>query len=99
MKIMMSKLDKLKMPEKKPMMSRDEMMAQEDSETPEEEAAESPEEQAQEDEMGTEKHAQSDELTMISDDDLMAEVKKRGLMSKMSPEEEQSEGEPADQMA
>jgi hypothetical protein len=85
MKIMMSKLDKLKMPEKKPMMNES---ADAEEGSPEEEANESPEEEAQEQDEG--KGDASDELKMVSDDDLMAEMKKRGLMAKMmnNPDDE-----------
>lgn len=75
-----SKLDKLKMPEKKPMMTEesgsepDNMGSVEGDDMGEEEGPND----ATMDEAGT-----TEDLTQISDDDLMAEMKKRGLMSKL----------------
>lgn len=87
------KLDRLKMPGKRKddegLMA--EMQAAEDAEQPGDEEAESPEYQAKEDEMGIEEHDDAGEghgeagasLEQASDDELMAELKKRGLMSKL----------------
>lgn len=75
-----SKLDKLKMPEKKPMAAdlADEAPESADLEegSPEEEAAEAP----------AEEQAELSELDQVSDDDLLAEIKKRGLMAKLDEE-------------
>lgn len=60
--------------------------------SPEEEAGESPDEESAEDDQG---HGDSsDALMKISDDDLMAEVKKRGLMAKL--DEHDQHGSPDD---
>jgi hypothetical protein len=64
-----------------------EMEMAEENESPEDEAAESPEYQKREEELGIEKHG-DDALAGMSDEDLMAEVKKRGLLNKLE------EGEP-----
>lgn len=86
------KLDKLKMPEKKGNKlfspkglvnqndpSEDQLnegdMGEEEG-SPSEEASESPEEEAQE--------APNAELEHVSDDDLLSEIKKRGLMDKLN---------------
>lgn len=71
-------------------------------EGPEDEAKESPEFQAMEDALGLEMHDEEkpsksmkkmEPLKGISDDELMAELKKRGLMSKMEEEGEEEESE------
>lgn len=76
------KLGKLKMP-KREEINLDELDMGDKEESPEEEAAESPEEEKMEDE-SAEKH--TDELKSVSDEDLLAEVKKRGLMSQLEKE-------------
>lgn len=96
------KLDKLKMPEKKSskMFSPKGLVNQNDPSddelnegdmgeegSPSEEANESPEEES--------KEGPNDQLESVSDDDLMAEIKKRGLMSKLQGEGQDS-NEPAD---
>lgn len=79
-----SKLNKLQMPKKRQDdMEMDDMLAAEDEGSPEEEASESPEEEAQEDDMGAEK---ASPLADVSDDDLLAEIKKRGLSSELEGE-------------
>tara|TARA_R110000868_G_scaffold17928_7_gene78099 strand:- start:280 stop:564 length:285 start_codon:yes stop_codon:yes gene_type:complete len=91
MKLDMAKLKKMKMPESKkaaPEMEMDdgeEMAGEEgmdlelpelgEEEAPEHEAAESPEEEVSE-------HEALD-LSALSDEELMAELKKRGIMGKM----------------
>lgn len=92
---MLKKL-KGKMPSKPEDMGLDleEMKKMEEEEGPGDEEAESPEFQALEDEMGVEKHSKEGmDLEGISDDELMAELKKRGLMGKMEGKEEEEEGE------
>lgn len=88
---MKKKLEKLKMPERKMDpdmdMSREDMEMAEAQESPEDEAMESPEYQVSEEEMGVEKK-QPAPLDDISDDELMAEIKKRGLMSQLDSGEE-----------
>lgn len=92
-----SKLGKLQMPTKKPAFSMDDLR-KEMSESPEDEEKESPEQQKFEDESGLEMHGdESDEgaepaseeetsshgsLDDVSDDELMAELRKRGLDGK-----------------
>lgn len=49
---------------------------EEETETPEEESEESPEYQEKEEKLGVEKHSP---LTRVSDDELLAELRKRGL--------------------
>jgi hypothetical protein len=91
MKLDMAKLKKMKMPESKkaaPEMAMDDGMAEEEGmdlelpelgseeeEAPEHEAAESPEEEVSEHE--------AIDLSALSDEELMAELKKRGIMGKM----------------
>jgi len=89
----MSKLKKMKMPEKK----GEEMEGMEDS----------PELAAQEEEMGMDLDGDMEagesaehqakvlgqDLEALSDEELMAELKKRGLMSKLGEEEEMGEEE------
>lgn len=101
----MKKLSKLKMPKKadEKDMDLESMMAAEDTEGPGEEDMESPEYQAREDELGIEKHdgeeeagheegkSAEGELEMVSDDDLLAEVKKRGLMKDLEESEHPAE--------
>lgn len=75
-------LKKLKMPKPKEMEMDDldfspESAEEEASESPEEEGAESPEEEPAE---------HPGELEKVSDEDLLAEVKKRGLMAQMEKE-------------
>lgn len=89
MKMESSKLAKLRMPMKRKGMD----LGAEGS--PGEEAAESPEEEKQEQDagMGDDSMDQApddqtadghnDALTSVSDDDLLAEIKKRGLMSQL----------------
>lgn len=75
----MMKLSKLSMPmKKKPMDPNMDSSMEEGS--PEEEASESPEEEGREQDMGMDA---SKALEGVSDDDLMAELKKRGLMDSM----------------
>ncbi len=67
------------------------MKRKEDTETPEDEDLESPEEQAQEDEMGLEQHPGMEEmpgLDHLSDDELLQEMQKRGLMEAADAPEE-----------
>ena len=77
------KLGKLKMP-KREEINLDELdMGSEES--PEYEASESPEEEgAESEEMEASEHP--GELKAVSDEDLLAEVKKRGLMSQLEAE-------------
>jgi len=90
MKMQMDKLKKMKMPESKKAVPEMEMeegeeMAEEEMplELPELEAAEEGEEYAEE---GAEEEMEELEpldLSALSDDELMAELKKRGLMAKL----------------
>lgn len=79
------KLGKLKMPSKRPEMDLSDLSSDDSSEqdegSPEEEASESPDEEAAED-SGKDGDG-SDALKAVSDDELMAEIKKRGLLSKL----------------
>lgn len=81
------KLSKLKMPMKRKeldLSSLDEGSPEEEaSESPDEEAAEAPEKEHAEMEMGTEEESHNPQLDDVSDEELMAELKKRGLMSKL----------------
>lgn len=95
-----SKLGKLKMPMPKKQeemdmgdegMDYDTMEAHEKDESPEEEPSEAQEMEAKEEEMGLEK--EPSELAKIPDEELMAEIQKRGLMNKM----EEKESEQGDQ--
>ena len=74
-------LKKLKMPKPKSFemeeLDMEESPDEEAAESPEEEAAESPEE---------EKREHEGDLSEFSDEDLLAEVKKRGLMSQLEEE-------------
>lgn len=104
-----SKLKKMKMPEKKGMEMEGMEMATEAHEE------DSPELAAQEEEYGMDldqdmeagespEHAkkvlgEAPELEAVSDDELMAELKKRGLMSKMAEEEEMPEDDETSIMA
>lgn len=83
-------LKKLKMPKPKS-MDTSELDYMEES--PEEEAAESPEMEAVEGPEGEKEEKHSSVLASASDEDLLAEVKKRGLMAQMEKEtgEESSE--------
>jgi hypothetical protein len=90
----MSKLKKMKMPEKKG-MEKDEMegmeMASESGEEMDMEEMPMEEESMGEEMASEEMPAPASDLEMVSDDDLMAELKKRGLMSQLdesAPEEE-----------
>lgn len=75
------KLGKLKMP-KREEINLDEL---DGGESPEYEASESPEEEGGEsEEMEASEHP--GELKAVSDEDLLAEVKKRGLMSQLEAE-------------
>lgn len=77
----MSKLDKLKMPEKKSAVMVDELETADAAEGAEDELAaeeEVPVEGAQ-------------ELTTLSDEELLAEIKKRGLLQKLQGEETEDE--------
>lgn len=76
-------LKKLKMPKPKAIETDELDMAMEES--PEEEAAESPEEEAAES-PEEEKKEHPGELEAVSDEDLLAEVKKRGLLSQLEKE-------------
>ena len=92
MKLDMKKLKAMKMPEKrmneKDMeMPMDEDMPEEEmEETPEEEKNESHEEQMKEMEDGTEMHPNT-AASQLSDDDLMAEIKKRGLLKELEKDD------------
>lgn len=86
---MKKKLEKLKMPEKR----QDDMdLSDLEEGSPEEEASESPaEEQAeQEGKSGDEEHKPGP-LDNVDDEDLLAEVKKRGLVSELEKGEDQSQ--------
>lgn len=92
MKLEMAKLKKLKMPESKKAapemeMEEGEEMAEEmPLELPElesEEGEEEAEEYAEEEVEGEEAPMEPLDLSALSDDELLAELKKRGLMSKM----------------
>lgn len=92
------KLGKLKMPEKRmgemdlEDLGPEEMAAHEVGETEEEEAAESPAYQTKEEEYGIEMHGEgAPGLERISDDELLAELKKRGLSAKLDEEEGEEE--------
>lgn len=75
------KLGKLKMPMKRGNeMDASDLMDEEALESPNDEAAESPEEQGMEQEMGTESPVHMD---TISDEELLAEIRKRGLESQL----------------
>ena len=96
MKLEMAKLKKLKMPESKKAAPEMELEMGEESEE-EEMPLELPEMEAEEGEEEAEEYAEEDaegeeeegaemeplDLSALSDDELMAELKKRGLMSKM----------------
>lgn len=91
----MKMLKKMKMPKPKELdtseldsLESDEIESPEyeTKESPEEEGAESPEEEAAE---------HPGELEQVSDEDLLAEVKKRGLMSQLEHEEGQESAEDA----
>lgn len=85
-------LKKLKMPKPKAIetdeldMAMEESPAEEAAESPEEEGAESSEEEAAE---------HPGELKGVSDEDLLAEVKKRGLMSQLESETGEESAEDA----
>lgn len=86
MKMDMKKLGKLKMPGKREElpMPKDEASDLEEG-SPEEESLESPDEEAAELDAGApEDNQPNDQLDSISDDELLAEIKKRGLMSKLA---------------
>lgn len=92
------KLSKLKMPEKRANemdvedLGPEELMEHELAEGEGEEAKESPEFQAKEEEYGIELHGEgSPGLARVPDDELLAELKKRGLMSKLDEEEGEEE--------
>lgn len=93
----MAKLAKLSMPRKgAEELDLEELLAKEESEAPEDEAMESPEEQEMEDEMGIEKHERPDSnpaLASVSDEELLAELAKRGL----SAEAEKEPSEPSEE--
>lgn len=82
-------LKKLKMPKPKS-METDELDM---TESPEEEAAESPEEEGAE--IEAEESAEHPELAKASDEDLLAEVKKRGLMAQLEKETSHESSEDA----
>lgn len=87
------KMKQMKMPmAKKPEDEmRDQMAADEMSEMPEEEEEmESPMQEDQE--MGMEKQEQPSKLEAVSDDDLVAEIKKRGLMRQLEKGEDMAVG-------
>jgi hypothetical protein len=92
------KLGKLKMPEKRGNemelddLGPEEMMEHEMAEGEGEEGLESPEFQAKEEEYGTEMHGEgAPGLERVSDDELLAELKKRGLSAKLEEEEGEEE--------
>lgn len=97
MKIDMKKLKSMKMPDKRMADSKmNKYMEDEDEEgSPEEEASESPEEESHEDENAEEGEEKSKDknniVASLSDDELIAEVKKRGLISKLEESEDGSE--------
>lgn len=80
------KLSKLSMPEKR----KDEMDLEEMDLGSEEEMPMAEEEEMAGEELSMEEGPASD-LEAISDDDLLAEIKKRGLMSQLSEKEDESE--------
>lgn len=93
-----SKLDKLQMPKgRSRKMSMEDLHAEEAQESPEDEAAESPEQQSMEEELGLEEHPEEAKSNMAlegaTDDELLAEIKKRGLMSQLSADEGEGESE------
>jgi hypothetical protein len=73
------------MPEQEANDDLEAMLADEAEETPEDEANESPEYQAKEEEMGVEEH--NPELAEVDDADLIAEMKRRGLIAEEDGEE------------
>lgn len=85
-------LKKLKMPKPKEMETDELDLPMEES--PEEEAAESPEEEGMES-PEEEKAEHPGELEKVSDEDLLAEVKKRGLMSQLEKETGEESAEDA----
>lgn len=88
-----SKLSKLKMPErKKPDLAELESEDSMEMEEPEELALEGAEEQDSLDAELPEAPAPSD-LDSLSDDELLAELKKRGLMGKLDEEKSEDEEE------
>jgi hypothetical protein len=81
------KLSKLRMPEDKKssdldLSELDMGSDQPDEGSPEEEAAESPDQEDQEAKKG------SDQLAHVDDEELIAEIKKRGLMDKLKQEDQ-----------
>ena len=83
----LSKLKKMKMPKDQEMdMSELDMS---EGESPSDESAESPEMEMAEDEM----EMAPSPLDSISDDELMAEIEKRGLMSQLSKSEKPEDAE------
>lgn len=100
------KLEKMRMPSKR---QRDEeldmsSLSDEESDPMEDESMESPEHEGMEEDLGLETDPESveqpsnPELERVSDEELMAEIQKRGLLSDMeesnSEEEPSSEGNP-----
>lgn len=84
------KLGKLKMPEKRmgemdlEDLGPEEMAEHEMEESEEDEALESPEYQAKEEEYGIEMHGEgAPGLERLTDEELLAELKKRGLSAKL----------------
>jgi hypothetical protein len=86
-------LKKLKMPKPKSLDTSELDMEEMPEETPSEEMGEGEAEQSSEDE-GMEKHV-GPELKAVSDEDLLAEVKKRGLMSQLESETGEESAEDA----
>lgn len=84
--MIIGKLKKMKMPEKKgeDMAGMEDMGMEEGS--PEEEASESPDEAHME---GDDKMPENPELAKLSDDELLAEIKKRGLMADLHGADQQ----------
>ena len=82
----LSKIKKMKMPEKKGEDMAGMDMGPEDMSDTAEESSESPELAASEKESGMEEMPQEapSDLASLSDDELMAEIKKRGLMAQMA---------------
>lgn len=88
--VLESKLNKLKMPEKKKPMNMAALGANESSSEDEEEAAPMDlEEEGMVEE--SENSSMLPELEAVSDEDLMAELKKRGLLGKLDESEAEEE--------
>lgn len=87
-------MEKLKMPAKSAPEQDDNLdLGDEDVEgSPAEEAAESPEEESSEVEPETDNGEQPSKAAQLSDDELLAELKKRGLDKQMSGEDDTQDG-------